>query len=251
MDKYTSEATQAQHDALAKFAIWADVGVTIVVMGAMYFDYRSATVAVLSGVTFFLFFGSLVILTLSGTLKEVITNGQNNRTQRMMLRLQYDHATQPAITLVEPPRLAQTPPAQLTYASTFVSPVDDSAEREAAAWLLQLYGSDGQPDPKKVLLQSDKERPGRIRVAAPSRPAKELLLTKHILLDLGTGYRLNLVRAPTIHEAHANLSPVYSPPPSPTYHHPHQGGGWEKSAENSHRQTGEKVLVPPNVEVGL
>jgi hypothetical protein len=233
MDKYSESAqvAQAQNEALAKFAIIADVGVTLVVIIGMWVDYKSATVAILSGVVFFLLFGSLVILTLSGTLKDVITNGQNNRTQRMMLRLQYDHATQPAITLVEPPRLAQTPPAQLTYASTFVSPVDDSAEREAAAWLLQLYGSDGQPDPKKVLLQSDKERPGRIRVAAPSRPAKELLLTKHILLDLGNGYRLNLVRCPTIHDAHANLSPVYVAPPSPTTH-PYD-------------------TTPSNVEVGL
>jgi hypothetical protein len=220
----TAQVAQAQHDALAKFAIWADVGVTLIVMGAMYFDYRSATVAVLSGVAFFLFFGSLVILTLSGTLKEVITNGQNQRTTRMMLHLQYNPTQYPSVTLVDPPRLPQTQPHQLTYASTFVAPHDDSAEREAAAWLLQLYQADGTPDPKKVLLASDKERPGRIRIAAPSRPAKELLLTKHIIHDLGNGYRLS-PRCPTIHDAHAMLSPVYGvgtpladhPLPTPSY----------------------------------
>jgi hypothetical protein len=196
------------------------VGVTIVVMGAMYFDYRSATVAVLSGVTFFLFFGSLVILTLSGTLKEVITNGQNNRTQRMMLRLQYDHATQPAIKLADPLPLPYTPPAQLTYASTFVSPVDDSAEREAAAWLLALYTEQGDPHPRKVNLSDKKERPGRVWAKSPSEAALQVLTQRGVVHNLGNGIRLSLTRCPTVTDAIARLRGVRTAatPPHPLPH---------------------------------
>ena len=96
--------------------------------------------------------------------------------------------------------------------------------REAASWLAQLYGEDGEPDPKKVLLKSDKERPGRLRIAAPSRPAKEFLLHHSVLLDLGTGFRLNLVRCPTrdsaLAQIHANgvrRSPTPHHLPTPTY----------------------------------
>lgn len=228
--KQTSEVAQmaqAQHDALAKFAISADVLVTIIVIAISWFDSGSAKEAMYSGVTFFFLFGALVILTLSGTLKEVWMNGQNNRTQRQLHRLQYNLTNAPAMTLVEPPRLPlHSPPAQPQLSSTFVAPVDDGAQREAAAWLLQLYQADGTPDPKKVLLASDKERPGRIRIAGPSRAAKELLLARHIIHDLGNGYRLALSRCPTIHDAHAQLAPLYGAPSSPTYlpTHPQEGG---------------------------
>src|SRR5690606_3732017 len=114
-------------------------------------------------------------------------------------------------------------PAQLPHAPSFVAPhsePDESATREAAAWLLHLYGKDGTPDPKKVLLSSEKERPGRVRVAGPSRPAKQFLLAKGIIHDLGNGYRLNLVRCPTLMAAQNHLSYTSGVGGIPTPHHP-------------------------------
>lgn len=71
---------------------------------------------------------------------------------------------------------------------------------------MHLNGQDGEPDPKKVLLKTDKETPGRIKIAAPSRVAKRYLLERGVLRDMGgNGYCLNLTRCPTITAAQNRL----------------------------------------------
>lgn len=143
----------------------------------------------------------------------------------LAMREAYRHPKAPNVSVVDSPQIGHREPVQpaLPQTSTFVSPhadKDDSAKREAAAWVLQLYGPDGEPDPKKVLMKSDKERPGRVRIAAPSRPAKQWLMDHSILLDLGgTGFRLNLVRCPTITAAQTHLDMANEVGRSRTYHH--------------------------------
>lgn len=177
---------------------------------SLFFSGINVAITVVSTVTFF---GSIIVLTLlidSGTLAYWLGKRAEEGTKREHLRLAYAHE-QPRITVVDtqPP---YTPPVEplpaLPKPSTFVPAVaepDDSARREALAWLSQLYGGDGEPDPKKVLMQSDKERPGRIRIAAPSKPAKEFLLSLHVIHDLGNGYRLNLGRCPTLIAAQEHI----------------------------------------------
>lgn len=131
----------------------------------------------------------------------------------------------------QPPRIAPASPLPLT-SSTFVPPVaevDTSTQREAVAWVLQLYGRDGQPDPDKVLLETEKERPGRIRIARPSKAATQWLLDKYVIHSVGNGYLLNLPRCPTMRAAQQMLeSPngVGAYPRGEGYptHHPSESG---------------------------
>lgn len=203
-------------DDLGKVVTIANVLVSTVLIAAMYSDSHSATVATVAGVAFFSLSTSLTLLTLSGSLTSMVTNGQNQRTTRRLHQLQHGARIQQLerVGATDYPRLPYTNPVQETMQlpenTRFVPPhaeVDEGIHREALLWLASLYSADGTPDPKKVLMQSDKERPGRVRIAAPSRPAKQYLLDKHILLDLGgTGFRLNLIRVPTIELAQQQLT---------------------------------------------
>ncbi len=191
---------------------------------SLFFSGFSVAITVISTTVFYGGILTLLVLIDSGTLTSYLTKRVESHTQIELARL--DHATQ-RITVERSRQLpdygpsVDGPQAALPAPSNFVAPVadpDDSAKREAAAWIAQLYGEDGEPDPKKVLLKSDKERPGRLRIAAPSRPAKEYLLHRSVLLDLGTGFRLNLVRCPTRDTALAQIY-VNGVSRSPTHHH--------------------------------
>lgn len=180
--------------------------VAAVMFGSLFFQGVNVAVTVISTTLFYGGILSLLVLIDTGYFNKRV----ESRTQIEIARIEY--ATQ-QIRVERVPQLTAysqpvDPPLALPQPSNFVAPVadpDDSAKREAAAWIAQLYGEDGEPDPKKVLLKSDKERPGRLRIAAPSRPAKEYLLHRSVLLDLGTGFRLNLVRCPTRDTALAQI----------------------------------------------
>lgn len=196
----------------------ANVLVTIILIVAIYADNGSATLAVLAGVGYFGVSTTVALLTLSGTLTHVLINRQQQVTVRRLHQLQFKQVSEPppSMAVVDLPQLPRTPhadplpPPGLPAAKSFVAPsageVSEAARREAAAWVLQLYASNGEPDPNKVLLQSGRERPGRIRVGAPGKEAKQLLLSRGVLLDLGNGFRLNLVRCPTIEAARQYLN---------------------------------------------
>lgn len=195
--------------------------VAVVMFMSLFFKGYNVAITVISTA---LVYGGII------TLVVLIDSGYFNK--RVEEHAKIEIARMQYVRVVEPQQLPAysqpvDPPLALPQPSSFVPPVadpDDSAKREAAAWIAQLYGEDGEPDPKKVLLKSDKERPGRLRVAAPSRPAKEYLLHRSVLLDLGTGFRLNLVRCPTrdtalaqIHVNGVGRSPTYHPQVTSTY----------------------------------
>lgn len=170
------------------------------IMFALARNAQSAVPAIIGGVLFYGTATPIMLFIVTGGLAQWLCKREGEVTLRQQ--------TVPHIRLADPlqiPDSQPTPPPQLP---SFVPPVaepDDSAKREAVAWVLQLYGANGKPDPKKVLLGTEdkplKERPGRIRIAAPSKPAKQWLLDNYMLHDLGTGYRLNLARYPTIEAA--------------------------------------------------
>jgi hypothetical protein len=145
--------------------------------------------------------------------------------QRTILLLNRPDAPQHTLEVVQHPQLSDSGPVAPLQERNFVSPyaeADDSVMSEAKAWLVQLYTKEGTPDPAKVLLESDTEKPGRIRIKGPSRPAKQYLLDRGIIHDLGNGYRLNMPRCSTILGAQNNLLRTPVPGGSPT-HHPPQG----------------------------
>lgn len=186
-------------------AIWGLTSFAIVMFSSLFFTGFGVMVTVVSTGVVYLTIMILIVLIDSGALERIVTVALEQRTIMHADRL--NQATQ-RITVEHPIQLPHSESVALPGPSTFVAPIaepDDSAKREAAAWVLQLYGADGQPDPKKVLMQSDKERPGRVRVAAPSRPAKQYLLDRHIIHDLGNGFRLSLARCPTITAAQNHL----------------------------------------------
>lgn len=196
----------ASGDSLARGALAADVAVTLIVIVGMALDRHSVTVALLSGVTFFLTFGTLVLLTLSGTLSHIVVNGQQQKTLRARDRLAFE-ATQPlsapSLSVVPPQQLAADP---LPALPTFVAPTEDGVHREAVGWLLALYGADGLPDPAKVNMVDKKERAGRVRAKHPSGEALQFLFRRRVLHDLGNAVRLNVVRCPNVQAAKEAVS---------------------------------------------
>jgi hypothetical protein len=174
-----AQVAQAQHDALARFAILANLSVTLIVIFAMWFDSGSALVGVVSGVVFFLVFGCVVILALTGTIKDVAINGQNQKTLRQMHQLQY-HAQ---ITVERPVQgvysLPVDAPLQLPDTPCFVPavpPTEDMVRVDAMNFVAQLFDRQGQPLPQKIT-----PRKGQIQHKSPSNEAVEYLLALEIV----------------------------------------------------------------------
>ena len=182
--KQTTEAAQvaqAQHDALAKFAIIADLLVTLFVMVAMWVDSGSAIVAVVSGVIFFLVFGCVVILALTGTIKEVAINGQNQKTLRQMHQLQYYAQVTPRVSVVDPLQIPYSQPDALQLPDTprfvpAVPPTEDMVRVDALNFVAQLFDRTGQPLPQKIT-----PRKGQIQHKSPSNEAVEYLLALEVV----------------------------------------------------------------------
>jgi len=180
--KQTTEAAQvaqAQHDALAKFAIGANLSVTLIVIIALWVDSGSAIVGVLSGVAFFLVFGCVVILALTGTIKDVAINGQNQRTLRQMHQLQY----YAQVTVERPIQgayvLPTETPLQLPDTPRFVPavpPTEDMVRVDALNFVAQLFDREGNALPTKIT-----PRKGQIQHKSPSNEAVEYLLALEVV----------------------------------------------------------------------
>lgn len=189
MRKYTQETVASQvtqpPDWLAIGTIVADVLVTCIVIAGMWIDKYSVTIAVLSGVTFFILFGALVILVLSGTLTEVVVNRQQQVTIRQLHHFQY-RAQMQRVEVVDSPRLPSipsAPPMQLPSAPTFVSAIPrigDTTRVDASNFVVQLFDtSNGRPLPSKIT-----KNKGQIQHKSPTPEAVEYLVS------------LGIVRAP-------------------------------------------------------
>jgi hypothetical protein len=141
----------------------------------------AATVAVVSGVAFFLVFGCVVILALTGTIKEVAINGQNQKTLREMYRLQYYAQTAPRVSVVDPLQIPYTEPGALQLPDTprfvpAVPPTEDMVRVDALNFIAQLFDRSGQPLPTKIT-----PRKGQIQHKSPSNEAVEYLLALEIV----------------------------------------------------------------------
>lgn len=153
---------QGKTDYVA-FAMLANVCMTLVLMGGVYHDNGSATVAVISGAVFFLFFGIFVVGARSGLFASVAMNGQNNKTVRHQAQLQYWAQVQPVASW----QIEHSQPAQpLLGEGRFVPAVEDATRQvrlAAAGWAQQLFDDDGERNrlitPKKYQIQVSEPAP--------------------------------------------------------------------------------------------
>lgn len=202
-DTYAPQNIQAPA-SLAVGALAVDVLMTAVLITGMVIDKHSVTLSVLSGVTFFLVFGSLVMLTLSGTLTHIITNGQNNRTTRHMYDLQYDaEMEQLRVTVADRPRLAYTPsapPLQLPDSPTYVSavpPANEVIKVAAASFITQLFDtSTGRPLPTRITKNKQ-----QIQFKSPESDVVEYMKSLGIVVQEGNHLYYNATHFPTYREA--------------------------------------------------
>lgn len=174
---------------------------------------------------------TLVLLIDSGTLAYWLGKRAEERTRREEMHLAYGYHTQrmSGVEGVQEGYALPTPAQPQLPASRFVpavAPGEGSVQREAVAWVLQLYTATGDVDPDKVLTEKQTDKPdqvGRIRGKRPSRQATQWLLDHRILKPTSNGYRLNSARYPTRDHAKnyfATLAGAGSIYPSPTVH-PH------------------------------
>jgi hypothetical protein len=182
--------------------IMANVMVAAIIIVALTVNADSAVIGIIAGAAYYFITTTLALLILSGTLGATVVSRQEQVTVRRLHQLQYQaqQIELPVVRRADPLQQDRNPMPQLG-APSFVSPyapVDQSARREAIAFGLQLYGADGWLDPRKVVLNTDKEPPGRLRVAAPRGEARQWLLDRDALIDLGNGFQWGIADYPTI-----------------------------------------------------
>lgn len=176
----------------------------VVMIVAMLTNGASAITAVITSAIYYSATTLPALLILSGSLSDIVTHRQREVTQRRVIELQFAALIPPAPALIDvDPDPTPSPPGVggVGGVSTYVparAPTDDSTRREAVAFALQLYAGDGLPDPKKVIVNTDRERPGRIRIAMPGKAARQYLIDRAVVVDLGNGFRVNLTRYPTL-----------------------------------------------------
>lgn len=187
--------------------IVAHMAMAAVIIYTTSINADSALPGVIGGVLYFGVAAQVSLLILSGGLPAMYIARQEQITMRARDALQWGGQDNPRIQVADPLPTLGAPAPQLG-GSTFVpphAPSDDSARREAVAFGLQLYGADGLPDPRKVVVTTDKEQPGRLRIAAPRGEARQWLMDRRCLVDLGNGFALALDRFPTLDKFRAVL----------------------------------------------
>jgi hypothetical protein len=226
-----ARTTQLPPDWLAIGAIAADVLVTVIVIAAMIYDRQSVTVAVLSGVTFFVLFGSFVILTLSGTLTEIITNGQKQKTARQLHHLQYVAQTEAArVEVLRPRQLEYTPPThplQLPDSPRFVPAVPSAGESlkvAAVGWVTQLFDTTtGRPLPDRITRNK-----GQIQIKSPEPEVIDYLASLG-MVRTGSGKQLywngdDTTGFPTLRQSINAIRAGLRPPPWQEQEEDREGG---------------------------
>lgn len=201
-----------QTGGLGGLVIIANTLFAVVIITALIRNQTSAATAIVAGGLYYAVTTHSALLILSGSLTAIAQNRAEQHTQRRLYELQYTVRSRAADPLPQLPGPVYDaswvePRPTLPNGSTFVPAreQDDSVRRTAVAWLLQLFDQDGNLNPKKVILNTQKERPGRINVSLPSAKAKQYLLDNRIIYPMPHGYRYNL-RYPTVADVRRALS---------------------------------------------
>lgn len=171
--------------------LFAAVMITIMIRG----EWGAAIAIIVSG----LYYGVTTLaalLILSGALTQMVTSHQEQQTRRLQITV-LPYTQLPAAEGLQLPSApaAEQLPGPLGGV-TYVAAEDLTTRRNAALWAVTLYGSDGLPNPKMVHLDAKRERPGRLRIAAPAKREREWLENKKVLESIPHGVRLRVERYP-------------------------------------------------------
>lgn len=209
------QKTSYAHNAIAvigAITIVACVLVTLIIITLLITTGHDPTKTLLAGIGFFIaaVISSQIILT--DTLKEIAIAAIQHKTA---LGLADRQQPAPRIIDVTPTRALpeggpRTPRALLPDNRNFVPPRSEQEEEvrsQAAAWVRNLYGADGQPDPKKVNLAKDSRKQGTVWVKWPDEQARHYLANQGIILDYGNSIALRLPHYATLDALEEKLSP--------------------------------------------
>lgn len=179
----------------------------VVMIAALARGEYGAIAAIVTGGLYYGITTIIALVVLSGTLTQIVVNRQEQVTLRQYHQLQVSivqptalpDSSWPRPDHADPLQLPGTPPAPTAPplgGVTYVAAEDLTIRRNAALWAATLYGSDGLPNPKMVHLDAKRERPGRLRIAAPAKAQREWLESKKVLESIPHGVRLRVERYP-------------------------------------------------------
>lgn len=184
---------------LGRFAFTITFLVMLLLISGMIADHNSATIALLCGVSFFFFFGCLVLLALSGQLARIHGDYQKEKTTRHYQQLYFsvNSLELPSLPAPRDERVFMPPDSHFIPA---VPAVDDGLKLAAYDFVYALF-SDGAPDPKRILSEESKS-PGQIQFKKPRPEVVEYLLALDIV-RVGANKMLffNTAQFPTLVEA--------------------------------------------------
>jgi hypothetical protein len=191
--------------------------VTIIIVVSMIVNGQDAWRSALVGAAFFAITVPFNVSLMTGALPNIFATIQHYKTERHRVDA-YVELAQLALTWhiesarAQQPQLAapqeqgtQTPYRTPSVTDSFVAPFADaqSAASEALAWASSLYGSDGQPDRRKVVVEGDNRGWLRVRMlgsarGAGSAEAAQWLHSRRIIMRAQGGFVLNVSRFPTV-----------------------------------------------------
>lgn len=175
----------------------------VVIIAALWRGDTGVVAAIVTGGLYYGVTTMFALLVLSGSLSQIVVNRQEQITLRQYHQLQVSVVQPAALPGADPLHIPGTPAADRLPGPlggvTYVAAEDMTTARDAALWAVSLYRSDtGQPDGSKVHLDSKRERPGRLRVGAPTAKQRAWLTSKKVLEDIPHGCRLRVERYPDV-----------------------------------------------------
>ncbi len=204
---------------LGRVVTFANVLITVVLIVGVYFDNRSATVAVLSGVAYFIFSTGLTVLTLSGALPAMVISRQQEVTIRrrdeQLYSLQAAQLPPPQRWAVaDTVQIPGTTPAQLSQAPSFVPAIPriaDNIKVVAGSWVTQLFDtSNGKPLPNRITRNK-----GQVQMKSPEPDVIAYLESLGIIYqDNSKHLYWNVANFPTLRDALNSIRTGVKPPSS-------------------------------------
>lgn len=172
----------------------------VVIIAALWRGDTGVVAAIVTGGLYYGVTTMFALLVLSGSLSQIVVNRQEQITLRQYHQLQVSVVQPAALPGADPLHIPGTPAADRLPGPlggvTYVAAEDMTTARDAALWAVSLYDGNGQPDPAKVNIKTDRERPGRLRVAAPANHLRVWLEGKKVLESVPYGVRLRIERYP-------------------------------------------------------
>src|SRR5262245_27061125 len=179
MESRDNGPSQMTGDSLGKFSLLTVFLVTVLLVGGLIVDKQAVTLAFVCGVSFFVLFGGLVILTLSGQLVRLIEIHQKERTVRLRDELHfslYEPVALPKVEVV--PVMALPEPPTAPEGARFIPAVplvEEHIKVSAYEFINNLY-ENGAINPKRVLPETSKS-PNQIQLRKPRPEVLEYLLS--------------------------------------------------------------------------